>query len=261
VRFLAWSTRFGDVNTEMVSFAWCRSGVRIALAPPTVGRAFDVWRAPNNPCDMAWEAVLTALGQQLHYLRESAGMTQAEVARRLGVNRSHIYNVKHGRDRPSTKIGAFYEEQFHGNGQAWGLYNALVTADPPPRRKSLDDPSPYPIPGDASTFVDDVTVPCGTEMPPYYEFKKIWRIRNSGTVPWVGRWLRRVGTPTGHGIPTSPYRVRILIPSQARRWTSSCQCRHSRYRGTRKPSSRWSTIRTGSTSRTATPLVWLSRSV
>lgn len=159
---------------------------------------------------MAWEAALTALGQQLHYLRESADMTQAEVARHLGVNRSHIYNVENGRDRPSTKIVAFYEEQFHGNGQAWGLYNALVTADRPPRRKSLDDPSPYPIPGDASTFVDDVTVPCGTEMPPFYEFEKIWRIRNSGTVPWAGRWLRRVGTPTGHGIPTSPYRV--LIP-------------------------------------------------
>jgi DNA-binding XRE family transcriptional regulator len=158
---------------------------------------------------MAWEAALEALGQQLYYLRKSAGMTQAQAASHLGVSKSHLSNVEKGRDRPSTKIVAFYEEQFHGNGQAWGLYDALVTANRPPQRKSLDDAWPYPIPGDASTFVADITIPDGTVMPPYHKFEKIWRIRNSGTVPWIGRWLARVGAPRGHGIPASPYKVKI----------------------------------------------------
>lgn len=170
----------------------------------------------------------------MHYLREVAGLTQAEVARRLGVNRSHIHNIERGRDRPSTKIVAFYEEQFHGNGQAWGLYEALVTADRPPRRLPLTDSWPYPIPGDASTFVADLTVPDGTVMPPYHEFDKVWRIRNSGTVPWIGRWLARVGAPSGHGIPTSPRRVQITdtqpgeevditVPMQAQALAGSSQ--------------------------------------
>jgi DNA-binding XRE family transcriptional regulator len=158
---------------------------------------------------MARDAALEALGQQLYYLREAAGMKLTEAARHLGASKSHLSNVEHGRDRPSTKVVAFYEEQFHGNGQAWGLYGALVTANRPPQRKSLDDAWPYPVPGDASTFVADITVPDGTVMPPYYKFEKVWRIRNSGTVPWVGRWLVRVGAPTGHGIPTSPYKVPI----------------------------------------------------
>jgi len=158
---------------------------------------------------MARNAAQVALGQQLFYLRKAAGLTQAEVTKRLGISESHVCNVEKGRDRPSAKIVAFYEEQFHGNGQAWGLFNALVTANRPPQRKSLNDAWLYPIPGDESTFVDDMTIPDGTVMPPYYEFEKIWRIRNSGTVPWVGRRLARVGTPTGHGIPTSWCPVRI----------------------------------------------------
>jgi hypothetical protein len=45
------------------------------------------------------------------YRREEAGMKLTEAAS----------NVDHGRDPPSAKIVAFYEEQFHGDGQAWGL--------------------------------------------------------------------------------------------------------------------------------------------
>jgi hypothetical protein len=57
--------------------------------------------------------------------------------------------------------------------------------------------------------VADVTVPDGTVMPPYFQFEKIWLVRNSGTVPWVGRWLARRGAPGGHGIPLSRHRVPI----------------------------------------------------
>lgn len=158
---------------------------------------------------MRADAALLAVSQQLRYLRQASGMTQAEAARRIGISQSHLSNVEKGRDRPSAAIVGFYEEQFHGKGQAWGLYEALLTEKRLPQRRSMSDRPDYPIPGDASTFVADVTVPDETIMRPYEEFEKIWRIRNSGTVPWIGRWLARRGAPSGHGIPTSPYRVQI----------------------------------------------------
>lgn len=150
-----------------------------------------------------------ALGQHLRYLRKAHGMNQAEAARRIGVSATHLNNVEKGRDPANNRIVAFYEEQFHGDGQAWGLYESMLTERRPPQRAPQGSRPKYPIPGDASTFIADITVPDGTVMAPYQQFDKTWRIRNSGTVPWIGRWLARRGSPTGHGVPTSPYRVRI----------------------------------------------------
>lgn len=158
---------------------------------------------------MRSDGALIALGQQLRYLRKVDGMSQAEAARRIGVSATHLNNVEKGRDRPNAAIVGFYEDQFQGDGQAWGLYNALLTESRAPQRHPAGTRPNYPIPGDASTFVADITIPDGTVMRPYQEFDKIWRIQNSGTVPWVGRWLARRGSPTGHGVPTSPRRVRI----------------------------------------------------
>lgn len=158
---------------------------------------------------MRSDAALTALAQQLRYLRKVDGMSQAEAARRIGVSQSHLSNVEKGRDRPNAAIVGFYEDQFHGDGQAWGLYEALLTEKRPTQRLPLDKRPDYPVRGDASTFVADITIPDGTITRPYQEFEKTWRIRNSGTVPWVGRWLARRGAPTGHGVPASPYRVPI----------------------------------------------------
>jgi polar amino acid transport system substrate-binding protein len=54
-------------------------------------------------------------------------------------------------------------------------------------------PTPTPLPGPTATppacydgmeFVDDVTVPDGTEMNPGQDFDKVWRVRNTGTCAW-----------------------------------------------------------------------------
>jgi transcriptional regulator with XRE-family HTH domain len=158
---------------------------------------------------MAWDKAFEALGQQLHYLREVAGVTLTEAARLLGTSKGYLSSVERGRDRPSARTVQFYEEEFGGDGQAWGLYVAALTADRPRQRRSPADRALYPVPGDASTFVADITIPDGTVMQPYHKFNKVWRVRNSGTVLWEGRWLARVGAPSGHGIPTSPKKVRI----------------------------------------------------
>ena len=52
-------------------------------------------------------------------------------------------------------------------------------------------------------------VECGRDRPSR-------ELVNSGTVPWTGRWLRRLGPPAGLGIPTSPLQVAIAttMPGQ-----------------------------------------------
>ncbi|MGH8999460.1 MAG: NBR1-Ig-like domain-containing protein [Acidimicrobiia bacterium] len=53
-----------------------------------------------------------------------------------------------------------------------------------------DAPAP-PLPGDSTFFVGDVTVPDGTEVDPGETFVKVWELRNSGRVPWEGRYFQR----------------------------------------------------------------------
>jgi len=179
-------------------------------------------------------AALTALGHQLRYLRQSAGMTLVEAARQLRATKGHLSNIERGRDRPGLAIVAFYEERFNGDGQAFGLYVESVTSWRPRQRQPIASRPRYPIPGDGSTFVADITVPDGTIMPPFFIFQKVWRVRNSGTVPWIGRWLVREGVPGGYGVPRSPYRVPIpdtqpgeevdlVVPVQAQALEGSSQ--------------------------------------
>jgi hypothetical protein len=44
--------------------------------------------------------------------------------------------------------------------------------------------TPTLIPCDDAIFVDDVTVPDGTEMAPGQDFVKTWKIRNTGSCTW-----------------------------------------------------------------------------
>jgi len=55
-----------------------------------------------------------------------------------------------------------------------------------------DTPAQAATPYDDSAFEQDVTHPDGTVVKRGTEFTKIWRIRNTGTVPWRGRYLTRL---------------------------------------------------------------------
>ncbi|MFI7133871.1 NBR1-Ig-like domain-containing protein [Nonomuraea sp. NPDC050153] len=60
---------------------------------------------------------------------------------------------------------------------------------------------------DDSAFEQDVTHPDGTVVKTGKEFTKIWRIRNTGTIPWRGRYLTRLNdTPC-----RAPKRVEIRV--------------------------------------------------
>lgn len=158
---------------------------------------------------MSRGSALETLGETMRHLRTAHGATLTAAAVSAGVSKGHLSNVELGRDAPSWDLVAFYEEAYSGDGQLWSTYVEVVAA---PRRKATLRPGArprYPIAGDKAAFVTDVTIPDGTVMSPGQRFEKVWRLRNSGTVPWVGRYLRRLGAPGGLGIPSSPVQVPI----------------------------------------------------
>ena len=153
---------------------------------------------------MTHQSARIVLGHQLRDHRKLAGVSLSAAALELGKSVGHLSNVEAGRDTPSWDIVAFYEDRFHADGQLWTAYVEVQVGPRPPQRTDHRDRPAYPVPGDASSFVADVTVPDGTIMPPEFIFEKIWRIRNSGSVPWIGRRLVRDGAAAGYGIPHSP---------------------------------------------------------
>lgn len=64
------------------------------------------------------------------------------------------------------------------------------------------------VAGDNDDFVTDVTIPDGTIVNTGQVFVKTWEIRNTGQVPWAGRYLTRVGAQ-GPGLCSSPSQVPI----------------------------------------------------
>ncbi|PRX48975.1 Ig-like domain-containing protein [Prauserella shujinwangii] len=92
---------------------------------------------------------------------------------------------------------------------AAGLVGSRLLGGSAPADESID-PSLAPlVPGDASEFGGDITVPDGTEVPTGSHFVKTWEFRNVGSVPWIGRYLRRAGSFGGPDECTSPERVPI----------------------------------------------------
>lgn len=119
-----------------------------------------------------------------------------------------------------------------GTRQAAARPPATATDSPSGAAEQNLVPGPR-IPGDASKFVADVSIPDGTTVRPGEHFTKVWEIANTGTVDWHGRFLRREGTPTDNqscGTPdevpipdtTAGSHVLISAPVVAAAETGSC---------------------------------------
>ncbi|MFD1544450.1 NBR1-Ig-like domain-containing protein [Nonomuraea guangzhouensis] len=93
-----------------------------------------------------------------------------------------------------------------------------------------DDPPAAPTAKDNSAFVGDVTYPDGSVVRPGESFRKVWRIRNTGTTFWEGRRLARINTgpcrsPKSVSIPpTAPGRTAdIAVEVQAPNKPGNCR--------------------------------------
>jgi transcriptional regulator with XRE-family HTH domain len=140
----------------------------------------------------------------MRQLREVAGWSVSETARRFKCSPSHISRVERQGTKPSRELVNFYEESFEADGLLHSLFEVADHAAEQARRRAGGHRPRLvrAVPGDATAFVDD-TIPHGTLMPPGLLFVKTWRIRNVGTVPWRERQLERQGPLTGPGLITS----------------------------------------------------------
>lgn len=63
--------------------------------------------------------------------------------------------------------------------------------------EDADEGPPYAlVPGDVAE-VADVTVPDDSTVHTGQRFWKVWKLSNTGSVPWKGRYLQRQNQPTG----------------------------------------------------------------
>jgi transcriptional regulator with XRE-family HTH domain len=135
----------------------------------------------------------------LHGLREQAGVTQTEIARNLEIDQSFISMIERGKRPAPDRVVRYYGERFGGMDLLLGLVDIARENDRQRRKLSpllVARQARYPLDGDRATFIaeeppDGSMIPCGVR------FTKRWTIRNSGTVRWRGRRLRRIGPTLG----------------------------------------------------------------
>lgn len=73
-----------------------------------------------------------------------------------------------------------------------------LTAADCPLQQANPPAGPPAHAGDASAFISDITLPDCTHVGAGRTVTKVWRLKNVGTVPWVGRSLDRVDLPQDH---------------------------------------------------------------
>jgi transcriptional regulator with XRE-family HTH domain len=152
----------------------------------------------------------TVLGWSMQKARMVHGWSGKQTAKAFGCSPSHISRVEHGLNPPSRALVQFYEDSFHMDGILLSLFEVTAHHGEQERRRAGGHHArlSHAIPGDASSFVAD-TVPHGTLLTPGEVFVKTWQVRNSGSVPWMGRQLERQGPLTGPGLITSQRYVPI----------------------------------------------------
>jgi transcriptional regulator with XRE-family HTH domain len=145
------------------------------------------------------------VGAMLHGLRQQAGVTQAAIAADLAIDQGYISRIERGKQPAPERVIRYYGERFGAADLLASLVDIARENDRERRKRSpllIARQARYPLDGDQSTFVSEAP-PDGSSVPCGATFTKTWTIRNSGSVPWHGRRLRRVGPTTGPWTLTS----------------------------------------------------------
>ncbi len=145
------------------------------------------------------------VGAMLHGLRQQAGVTQAAIAADLEIDQGYISRIERGKQPAPERVIRYYGQRFGAADLLASLVDIAREADRQRRKRSpllIARQASYPLDGDEATFVSEAP-PDGSSVPCGATFTKTWTIRNSGSVPWQGRRLRRVGPTTGPWTLTS----------------------------------------------------------
>ncbi len=139
------------------------------------------------------------VGAMLHGLREQAGVKQHEIAADLEIDQSYISRIERGKQPAPDRVIRYYGERFGAANLLASLVDIAREDDRQRRKRSpllIARQAAYPLDGDAASFVSEAP-PDGSSIPCGATFTKTWTIRNSGSVPWHGRRLRRIGPTIG----------------------------------------------------------------
>ncbi len=145
------------------------------------------------------------VGAMLHGLRQQAGVKQHEIATDLEIDQSYISRIERGKQPAPDRVIRYYGQRFGAADLLASLVDIARENDRERRKRSpllIARQARYPLEGDAARFVSE-TPPDGSTVPCGATFIKTWTIRNSGSVPWQGRRLRRIGPTTGPWTLTS----------------------------------------------------------
>jgi transcriptional regulator with XRE-family HTH domain len=135
------------------------------------------------------------LGATMRMLRTRAGMSlrQAELA--SGRGRGTLSQIENGKARPGRDLVEWYDAAFGSDGLLQSIY-AEARGAHGPQNSRPGDGAVEPLPGD-ELRVSHASLASGQLVEPGSLLTAGWLLCNAGSVPWVGRRLRRVGTHAG----------------------------------------------------------------
>lgn len=157
------------------------------------------------------DALRTLLAGSMRDARRGQGVPLADLAARIGVSKGYLSEAERGIKPPSPRIVRAYDLMLGFDGVLIGLLEdyqvtlGLESSSPVP-----DGPArarPRRVPGDAVEFVAES--PDAVELVEGRPHLKTWTVRNSGSVTWAGRELRRTGRLGGREVPESVASVPI----------------------------------------------------
>jgi transcriptional regulator with XRE-family HTH domain len=163
------------------------------------------------------------LGYVIRSMRRNAGLSQPALAAAAGMSRVTIVHYEHGTRGPSHHNVENLERALDAGGLLLSMFED-VEAERRQRARLGPLGSGVTLQGDRSRFVADVTIDDGTLMGPLEHFTKTWRIRNAGTVPWIGRYLRRLGPVSGVNLIASPLMTPIAATSPGEQVDVTVKC-------------------------------------
>ncbi|WP_405137808.1 helix-turn-helix domain-containing protein [Nocardia sp. NBC_01388] len=148
-------------------------------------------------------------GAQLRQLRHLKGFSVGEMAEAAGCSATTIGQAERGQHLPSETLVQVWDAALDANNLLNAHYEDLRYEQREQKRHSSDrlpaaTAPTYPLLGDRTEWVADITIPDGTLLLPGQTFTKVWRIRNAGTVDWTERYLKRIGALGGVGQISTP---------------------------------------------------------
>lgn len=132
------------------------------------------------------------IGATMRALREQAEQSLRTVERASDWGRGTLSQVENGRARANREQVEWYDANLGGDGLLVSMYVEARTAHTAPATRR---PGAAQLPGDAfevasSVLASGETARIGANL------AAGWTLRNTGTIPWTGRALARVGAPT-----------------------------------------------------------------